>query len=306
MNEIFGVPMNSIMVVLLVLLGICLLVVAWVALRRTLLFKMGLRNLPRRPAQTVLVIVGLMLSTLIIAAAFGTGDTIDNSVTSLTYKTLGSVDELVLYSNAEDGEANINGGENQTIPAATVDRVDQLFANTGLIHATMPLLFEEVPVFLFEGDAPTNAQEMIAAAQAGRILQAEPSANLVGLDPAQVDQFGGVKATDGTTIDLAALPEGQIVISETMADKLGAKVGDDIGFSYGNTPTSATVAAIAEDSLLSGQTGDRTPGMVMPLARLQELAGKGDAISMVAISNTGTSHDSLANGDEIVDKLKAE
>ncbi len=119
MNEIFGVPMNSIMVVLLVMLGICLLVVAWVALRRTLLFKMGLRNVPRRPAQTVLVIVGLMLSTLIIAAAFGTGDTIDNSVTSLAYNTLGPIDELVLYSNSEDGEANINGGENQTIPADT-------------------------------------------------------------------------------------------------------------------------------------------------------------------------------------------
>ncbi len=105
MNEIFGIPMNSIMAVLLVMLGICLLVVLWIAWRRTLLFKMGLRNVPRRPAQTILVIIGLMLSTLIIAAAFGTGDTIDNSVTSLTYKTLGPVDELVLYSNSEDGEA---------------------------------------------------------------------------------------------------------------------------------------------------------------------------------------------------------
>ena len=103
MNEIFGVPMNSIMAVLLVMLGICLLVIGWIAWRRTLLFKMGLRNVPRRPAQTVLVIVGLMLSTLIIAAAFGTGDTIDNSVTSLTYKTLGPIDELVLVGEKHAG-----------------------------------------------------------------------------------------------------------------------------------------------------------------------------------------------------------
>src|SRR5215211_8271222 len=107
MNEIFGVPMNSIMAVLLVMLGICLLVIGWIAWRRTLLFKMGLRNVPRRKAQTVLVIIGLMLATLIIAAAFGTGDTIDNSITSLTYKKLGPVDELILYSNSEDGEGTI-------------------------------------------------------------------------------------------------------------------------------------------------------------------------------------------------------
>jgi putative ABC transport system permease protein len=299
--------MNSIMAVLLVMLGICLLVVAWIALRRTLLFKMGLRNVPRRPAQTVLVIIGLMLSTLIIAAAFGTGDTIDNSVTSLTYNTLGQTDELVLYSNSEDGEANLNGGENQTIPADTVQRINTLFEGTGLIHATMPMLFETVPVFLFEGDAPTNAQEMISAAQEGRILQAEPSANLLGADPASIAEFGGLKSVDGSTIDLASIADDQIVISETTADKLGAKVGDSIGFSYGNTPMAATVAYIAEDSLLSGQTGDNsTPGMVMPLARLQEIAGKGDAISMVAISNTGTVRDSLENGDQIVDMLKAE
>jgi putative ABC transport system permease protein len=307
MNEIFGVPMNSIMVVLLVMLGICLLVVAWVALRRTLLFKMGLRNVPRRPAQTVLVVVGLMLSTLIIAAAFGTGDTIDNSVTSLAYNTLGPTDELVLYSNSEDGEANINGGANQTIPAGTVQRVDTLFEGTGLIHATMPMLFETVPVFLFDGAAPANAQDMIAAAQEGRILQAEPSSNLVGIDPAQADEFGGLKSVDGSALDLGALPDDQIIISETMADKLGAKVGDSIGYSFGNVPLSATVAAIAKDSLLSGQTGDNsTPGMVMPLDRLQAITDNADQISMVAISNTGTVRDSLANVDEIVDKLKAE
>lgn len=306
MNEIFGVPMNSIMVVLLVLLGICLLTVLWIALRRTLLFKMGLRNVPRRPAQTVLVIIGLMLSTLIIAAAFGTGDTIDNSVTALTYETLGPVDELVLYSNSEDGEANLNGGANQTIPSDTPQRIDQLFADNGLIHATMPMLFEEVPVFLFEGEAPTSAQEMLAAAQDGRILQAEPQANLIGIDASKVDAFGGIKSVDGSTIDFAALPEGQVVISETMADKLGAEAGSEIGFSYNNTPLSATVAAVAVDTLLSGQTGGRVPGMVMPLDRLQELTGKADTISAVAVSNTGTTRDSLENGEEIISSLKTE
>lgn len=306
MNEIFGVPMNSIMVVLLVMLGICLLVVAWVALRRTLLFKMGLRNVPRRPAQTVLVIIGLMLSTLIIAAAFGTGDTIDHSVTALTYNVLGSVDEVVLFSNSEDGTANINAVANQTIPADTLQRVDTLFEGTGLIHATMPILLEGVPVFIFDGQAPTTAQEMIAAAQAGHILAAEPDAMLAGIDPAEIEAFGGLIATDGSKIDLTTLPDDQIVLSESAAKKLDAKPGDSIGFSFGNKPIAATVGVIARDSLLSGQINQQTIGLAMPLDRLQKITGNTGVISMVAISNTGTVHNSLGHSDEIVAKLKAE
>lgn len=306
MNEIFGVPMDSIMVVLVVLLAICLLVVAWIALRRTLLFKMGLRNVPRRPAQTVLVIIGLMLSTLIIAAAFGTGDTIDNSVTSLTYNILGPVDEVVIYSNSEDGEANVMGLGSQTIPADTVQRIDTLFEGTGLIHATMPMLLEEVPIFLFDGEAPANAQQMLAAAQEGRILQAEPSANLAGVDPAAIAEFGGLVATDGSRIDLAALPEGEIVISEATAKKLDAKVGDSIGYSFGNVPMSVRVAAIAKDSLLTGQTNSNSLSMVMPLDRLQQITGKTGEISLVGISNTGATRGSLGNAGQIVEKLKTE
>src|SRR5262245_42980045 len=104
MSEIFGVPMSSIMNVLLVLLAICLLSVAWVAIRRPVTSKLGARNIPRRKAQTILIVVGLMLSTLIIAAALGTGDTIAYSATAETFKTLGHADVLVVYSRKENGE----------------------------------------------------------------------------------------------------------------------------------------------------------------------------------------------------------
>ena len=36
--------------------------------RNPVLFKLGLRNIPRRRAQTVLIIIGLMLSTAIITS----------------------------------------------------------------------------------------------------------------------------------------------------------------------------------------------------------------------------------------------
>ena len=73
MKELFGIPMSSIATVLVVLLALCLLTVAYIALRNPIVFKMGLRSIPRRPAQTVLIVIGLMLSTLIVASALGVG-----------------------------------------------------------------------------------------------------------------------------------------------------------------------------------------------------------------------------------------
>src|SRR5687768_4132108 len=57
MNDIFGIPMAGTMLVLLVILGLCLLRVAWIAWRRPVNFKLGMRNIPRRKAQTTLIVV---------------------------------------------------------------------------------------------------------------------------------------------------------------------------------------------------------------------------------------------------------
>src|SRR6186997_1980090 len=98
MDAIFGLPLSGLMVGLLIALGVCLAMVVWVAWRRPVIFKLGIRNIPRRKAQTILIVVGLMLSTLIISAALGTGDTVDYSTTSEVYNSLGNVDEVVVYS----------------------------------------------------------------------------------------------------------------------------------------------------------------------------------------------------------------
>ncbi len=94
----FGIPMNSIMVALLIVFALCLSSGLWVFLRHRVIFKMGMRNVPRRPAQTTLIIIGLMLSTLIMSAALTTGDTLDNTITGAVYDLMGHTDELVVLS----------------------------------------------------------------------------------------------------------------------------------------------------------------------------------------------------------------
>src|SRR5438552_7734419 len=112
MNALFGLSMTTIMVALLVLCGGCLGVVAWIALRARLMFYMGLRNIPRRRAQSVLIVIGLMLSTLIVSAAFTTGDTLSYSVTRTAYDVLGPLDMTL----------NLRGAGRNTLVSPFVDQ----------------------------------------------------------------------------------------------------------------------------------------------------------------------------------------
>jgi putative ABC transport system permease protein len=275
------------MVVLVVLLGICLLTVGWIAWRRPVIFKLGVRNIPRRKAQTVLTIAGLMLSTLIISAAFGTGDTLNYSLTSDVYTNLGHVDELVVSSQGVEAK---NVGTGAAIPASAYDTVAQAAAGNANVDGVMPLLDVHVP----------------ASNEASR--QIEPDVVLVGLDPAHLDQFGGLQSTSGDAIDLASLPESNIVLSAKAADDLDANVGDTVQLYIQNQPHDFTVSAIAPDSYLTGvrrdlENGTELPGMVMALDRLQALSGQSDQITSVAISNTGGVRDSIEPTDAVISSL---
>src|SRR3712207_712660 len=106
-------------------------------------------------------------------------------------------------------------------------------------------------------------------------------------------QFGGLRSVEGETIDLAATAEDEVVVSETTADKLAAAVGDTLTVFYGNRPVPLRVVAVAEDTPLSGQIDLATPGMVVPLARLQRFTGQENVLTMIALSNRGGVRDGL-------------
>ena len=290
MNDIFGLPMAGIMVVLLALLGLCLLSVAYVALRRPVIFRLGVRNIPRRKAQTILIVVGLMLSTLIISAALGTGDTLDYSLSADAYDNLGHVDELVVASLG--GEAKSDLIATGTFGAASLDAVENAVAGNPDIDGLLPML-----------------EARVAVVDEGTSL-AEPDVVFVGLDPASLDAFGGLRDTDGQAIDLSAIDADGVVVSETLAEDLNASVGDRVTVYHENQPATLTVAAIAEDSYLSGtrrgrETDLEVPGMAIGLAALQDLTGQPGQLSAIAVSNQGGVRDSLEATDGVVATLQS-
>jgi putative ABC transport system permease protein len=277
-NDIFGLSMTTIMAVLIVLLSLCLLSVAWVAWRRPVLFKLGIRNIPRRRAQSTLIVVGLMLSTLIMSTALGVGDTVDHSATAAVYDVYGHVDEVVIRS--ADPVLTSTDAIDGTIDAGALALVDETLAGDPNVDGIMPFFDTRVPV---------------VNEAAGQI---EPSVVLTGIDPSRLDGFDGLPAVDGGTIDLATLGADGVVISEGAADELSATVGSTLTIYHDNTPVKLTVAAITGNSFLAGHRAmdqQGTPGrasLVMPLDRVQALTGQPETLTGIAISNAGGIRDS--------------
>ncbi len=52
MKQLFGVPIDQFMVTLLVIFGVGVAIAGVIALRNRVIFKMAVRNIPRRRAQT--------------------------------------------------------------------------------------------------------------------------------------------------------------------------------------------------------------------------------------------------------------
>src|SRR5512146_917999 len=101
MERMFGMPVDSLAVTLSVLVGLGVAVLAALALRNVVFFRLGVRTANRRRARSLLIVVGLMLATTIIASALGTGDTMGRTVRSTVLRSLGPDDEWITVGSAK-------------------------------------------------------------------------------------------------------------------------------------------------------------------------------------------------------------
>src|SRR5256885_14479787 len=80
MTQLFGIPIDRLTTILLVATLIIIGVVALLAISNVLFFKIGIRNIPRRRTQMLLIIFALMLSTTLLSSVLATGDVINTAV----------------------------------------------------------------------------------------------------------------------------------------------------------------------------------------------------------------------------------
>jgi putative ABC transport system permease protein len=275
MRTLFGVPIGTLAASLSLLLGIALAIVCALALRNRVFFKMGARNVSRRSGRTVLIVVGLMLGTTVIASALSTGDTIASTIRSDVLVSMGEVDEIVMPKGSAD-----TAGDVGYMDDSVFDLVDESLNGTGLVDGVSPAIIEDIAL-----------QDLTAR-------RTEPQATLVATDPAHAEGFGEISA-GGEAVSVADLDPGKVFVDREMADELGTAPGHELMLYVDGTPVSFTVADVVD---VRG-TGSTQPSVLMSLATAQQMLGRDGQIRQVLISNVGGEESGVGRSDAVHDLL---
>ena len=268
--------MNLLMVILLAIFIGIMVVVAYLAWRHRIMLRLGLRNIPRRPAQTALIIVGSMLSAVIIAASFATGDTISSSIRNASIEGLGPVDEILTPARgAEDfGPAYVD--------RTRFDRLQEQLAGFDAIDGMTPYIAETAPALNL------------------RASLSEGQARIVAPDSATLEGFGEFTLLSGQAYPLDNLPTGAALVNEEAVDDLDAKVGDTLRLFLQEGFVDLRVEGVVENGGLAGV--DTT--ILIPLEAAQEVFDKPGRINTIAISNRGGNVEGADLTDEVTTRLR--
>jgi putative ABC transport system permease protein len=284
MQKLFGIPMGPLAAVLAVLLVAVLGLVAALALRNRVFFRLGVRNLPRRPARTALIVVGLMLGTTIIAAALTSGDTMSTTIRSSALTSLGATDEIVSVKGAK---------VTVTEPLGDATGVDY-FSEDVVPRLTHQLL----RTTHFDGVAPAIVEPV--AVQDVTTRQNEPRVTLFASQSPALRAFSEIRNVSGQVVWLDDLRPGEIYLNEDAADDLGARAGDIVRVFAGKRVLNARV----RDVVRFDGTGTDGSALLVGLDEAQTFLNRFGEVKHVLISNLGGPTDGVRYTDEIMTLLR--
>ena len=100
MTQLFGIPLDTLTIILLAIAISIVVGVGFLAITNAIFFKIGIRNIPRRRSQMLLIVFALMLSTTLLSSVLATGDVITAAVQTVAVSNLGNVDETIQSSSS--------------------------------------------------------------------------------------------------------------------------------------------------------------------------------------------------------------
>jgi putative ABC transport system permease protein len=283
-RELFGIPMGALAAVLALVCAAAVGGIAVLALRNRIFFRLGIRNLARRRARTALIVAGLMLGTAIISSALSTGDTISSTIRGIAVEALGQTDEIVSIAGAEAA-----GGEGYEglgyFAADAYPEVERAARAIPEVDGVAPAIIEAVAIL------DTTSR------------QTEPRVTLFATDPAKLEGFGEIRATDGAGVALADLGPGEAFLTADGAEELGASAGDELTvFAAGGTASVVVSSVVEFDG--AGRAAESGAAVLVPLAAAQALLGREGEIKHVLISNDGDEVSGARHSDSVVAALE--
>ncbi len=281
----FRWPVEALALGLALAAGVVLLGFALLGWRAPLLFKLGIRNIGRRPLRAALIVAGLTLSTMVIGSAFGTGDAMTHTFHTLVTGSLGTVDEVVVLNPSwrgvrgrvravtqpglAQGIGGLAGARLEYFDQALGERMVTATRGSSTIAGVAPAIVEQVTVVHGATQQVQSALSLLAVAAP---LPAESQR-----------AFGVLETTDGDSIALEALDADEIVVNAAAAEALQAVAGQSLAMLRDETTWNVRIRAVAKNGGLAGSQ----PLVLVPLAQYQRFTQREGLINQVLVVNYG-------------------
>ena len=275
MKELFGLSMGLIMVYLLGVFLAAMAVIVFAGVRNRVMVKMGVRPVPRRPGQTILIIVGVMLSTVIISAAFGTGDTLSFSIRHDFLESLGTIDEVVVPKRNVFASAPY-------FPYERFEEIRTELADSEAIDGLTAQVGEIVPT--------VNVRNSFG----------EGSMRVAGVDPAYPAAFGVLKLTSGEVVRLDELADDEVYLNDRAAKELEAVAGDEVRLYVDGGELTFLVKGVVFRGGLAGEHST----LLVPLSRAQGMFDQSGQVNGIVVSNAGDAVEGAERSKEVAKALR--
>jgi len=286
MTDIFGLSVTSLAIGVAIAVGVVLGIIGLFALRRPLVVRMGLRNIPRRRAQTILIVFGLTLATIIVAMSFSTGDTMTISIRESAYDGQYRIDHTIQF----DDEAAVAEGDERRVHQRVIDDLKAELADDDRADGVFGAMFEPVGAI--------NLDTRLS----------EPLFWLIGVDAADVDAVGAIPDEEWDPLAMSDVGMDEIVVSRRAADQLAAEPGHTLRLFIGDERLDLRVAAIGADTLMTGVFRQDEGGGTIHASTAR--AALGDASEpgtweFAAIATGGSLDGGLGYADEFNSRLES-
>ncbi|HEV2216688.1 MAG TPA: FtsX-like permease family protein [Candidatus Dormibacteraeota bacterium] len=273
MTSFFGIPPVTLASWMAGAVGaVLLLLLAFAAVNRVLL-RMALRNIPRRRAQTVLILFGLMLATLITTASLSVGDTSAYSLQSIQLRQMGAIDEAFTRFPASQYVQGASTDDSAFFSdAQTADVKSRSLAD--------PDIAAVVPVIATSGSMVDTTSSQSESGNVG----------IYGVPADFGSVWGPLHGQNGASLDVAKLPLNQVFIGATLASTLNAHAGDVLQLYVDGHLTYEVVAGVL-DTEINPSIANHGPilnSVLMPIATMRTVIGRPAGYNLIFVHNRGT------------------
>ena len=245
--------------------------------RNLVLRRISLRNVARRKGSTLMVIVGSMVGTALIAGSLVIADTSRRMNQDVAYRHLGEIDEVVSLPGPQGAGGLYFDRQRiaRLVTVGTLNDATKASQKESLVDGAMAVVQEQAPVQKVD---PDTRQSILV----------EPQVSVVALDSGELAEFGRRPPS------LTRPAPGEVVVSPGLARELELGPGDTIEVLRGGSAHRFTVREVEDLQGLGGLWNIFAVVQGVPESLLIGLedgqavfAGGADRANAVFVSNTG-------------------